>query len=69
MLKMEYGKKYQIQRVNKEMVEGEYVQTRGDDENWPTFVLADGSRIGVYRSEVLGPVVDDCPPKGIERSQ
>lgn len=64
---MQYGQRYRIERRDLSIVEGEYIQTKGDDDNYPTFELADGSRLGVHKDNVLGPVDDSCPPQGIER--
>lgn len=64
---MQYGQRYKILRTDQSIVEGEYIQTKGDDENYPTFVLEDGSRLGVHHSAVLGETRDDCPVDGIER--
>lgn len=64
---MQYETKYRVLRTNGEIVEAEYIQTKGDDEKWPTFRLADGSLLGVSREKVLGEVTDDCPPEGIVR--
>lgn len=64
---MQYEQHYRIIRTDGSIVEGTYIQTKGDDENYPTFVLADGLRLGVHRDAVLGPVIDDCPVDGIER--
>jgi hypothetical protein len=38
------------------LVVGEKIQTRGDDERFPTFVLEDGSVIGVAEDRVGDPV-------------
>lgn len=59
--------RYRIRKINGDIIEGEKVETRGDDENYPTFLLDDGGRIGVHVSNVLGPVDDSCPVDGIER--
>jgi hypothetical protein len=59
--------KYRILRTNGEVVEGEKIETRGNDEHYPTFELSDGTRLGVHISNVLGPVDDSCPVGGIDR--
>jgi hypothetical protein len=64
---MEYGHRFRIRKTNQEVVEGELIQTKGDDANYPTFLLADGTRLGVHHSAVLARVDDDCGPQGIER--
>lgn len=64
---MQYGKRYKIRRINGDVIEGECVQTRGNDENYPTFQRDDGTFIGVHHSAVIGLVDDVCPPGGIER--
>lgn len=64
---MEYGTRYRVRRMNGQIVEGEYIQTKGDDDNYPTLLLDDGARLGVTRANVLGPVDDSCPVSGIER--
>jgi hypothetical protein len=64
---MQYERYYRVIRTDGSVVEGQYIQTRGDDENYPTFVLADGLRLGVHKDAVLGPVIDDCPVDGITR--
>jgi hypothetical protein len=64
---MEYGRRFRILKTNKEVVEGELIQTKGDDANYPTFLLADGTRLGVHHSAVLARVDDDCGPQGIKR--
>jgi hypothetical protein len=64
---MQYGQRYRIKlHSNDQIVEGECIQTRGDDENFPTFIV-DGMAIGVHKDRVLGLVDDDCPVDGIER--
>lgn len=45
--------KYEIKKLNGEVVRGEKIQTRGDDENFPTFLLEDGSYLGVYKDRVI----------------
>lgn len=62
-----FGQRYRILRTNKEVVEGERIQTKGDDENYPTFLLDDGGRLGVARANVLGPADDSCSVEGIQR--
>jgi len=57
---MQYGLRYRIRKPDRSIVEGEYFQTTGDDENHPTFTLDDGSRLGVHISNVLAPVDGDC---------
>jgi hypothetical protein len=64
---MQYEQRYRIIKTDGSVIEGTYIQTKGNDEDYPTFVLADGSLLGVHRDAVLGPVVDDCPVDGIER--
>jgi hypothetical protein len=64
---MQYERQYRIKLSDGTVVEGTHIQTRGDDENFPTFVV-DGVRIGVHKSKVLGPVTDDCPVDGIPRT-
>lgn len=61
------GKRYRVRRTNNEIVEGTLVQTKGDDENYPTFELGTGGRLGVHRDNVLGPVNDVAPHGGIPR--
>lgn len=63
---MQYGQRYRFQ-FGPTIYEGEYIQTKGDDDNYPTFVVEDGPRLGVHKDHVLGPVDDSCPPQGIER--
>jgi hypothetical protein len=64
---MQYGQRYRIKLHGSDrIVEGEYIQTKGDDENFPTFIV-DGMAIGVHKDRVLGLVTDDCPVHGIER--
>ena len=62
-----FGQRYRILRINGEVVEGERIQTKGDDENYPTFLLDDGGRLGVARSNVLGPADETCSVEGIQR--
>ena len=64
---MQYGQQYRILRVNGEVVEGKCIQTKGNDEEYPSFELEDGSLLGVHINAVLGPVIDDCPVDGIPR--
>lgn len=64
---MQYETKYRILKTDGSVIEGQYIQTKGNDEDYPTFVLADGSRLGVHKDAVLGPVTDDCPVDGITR--
>lgn len=61
------GKRYRVRRTNNEIVEGTLVQTKGDDENYPTFELGTGGRLGVHRDNVLGLVDDVAPHAGIPR--
>ena len=58
---------YRIKRVDGIIVEGEKIETKGDDTNYPTFILRDGKIISVHKSRVLGEVNDDCSPHGLER--
>jgi hypothetical protein len=62
-----YGERYRIRRTNNEIIEGTHIQTKGDDENYPTFELGTGGRIGVHRDAVLGLASDDAPHSGIPR--
>ena len=64
---MQYGQQYRILRVNGEVVEGKYIQTKGNDDEYPSFELGDGSLLGVHINAVLGPVIDNCPVDGIDR--
>ena len=64
---MQYGQQYRILRVNGEVVEGKHIQTKGNDEQYPSFELEDGSLLGVHIDAVLGPVIDDCPVDAIPR--
>ena len=64
---MQYGQQYRILRVNGEVVEGKHIQTKGNDEQYPSFELEDGSLLGVHIDAVLGPVIDDCPVDGVPR--
>jgi len=45
--------KAQIKRLSGEIVIGEQVQTRGDDDNFPTFILEDGTRLGTHRDNIV----------------
>jgi hypothetical protein len=65
---MQYEQRYRIIKTDGSVIEGTYIQTKGNDEDYPTFVLADGSLLGVHRDAVLGPVTDDCPVDGIPRT-
>ena len=65
---LDYGKRYRLLRVNGEVVEGECIQTKANDEDYPPFLLDDGSRLGTTRDHVLGPVDDSAPPGGIPRT-
>jgi hypothetical protein len=62
-----YGERYRIRRTNNEIIEGTHIQTKGDDENYPTFELGTGGRIGVHRDAVLGLASDVAPHGGIPR--
>lgn len=53
---IENGKRYYIQWSEREVVEGTKIQTRANDEDFPTFMLDDNMRISISRSKVLGPV-------------
>lgn len=66
-MQLVFGERYRIRRTNNEIVEGTLVQTKGDDENYPTFELGTGGRLGVHRDNVLGPVDDVAPHAGIPR--
>jgi len=61
------GQRYRIRRTNNEIVEGTLVQTKGDDENFPTFELGTGGLLGVHRDNVLGLADDVAPHGGIPR--
>lgn len=63
---MQYEQRYRI-RWRGEVIEGQYIQTKGNDEDYPTFDIGDGTLLGVHKDAVLGPVTDDCPVDGIER--
>lgn len=64
---MQYEQQYRILKTDGSVIEGQYIQTKGNDQDFPTFLLGDGSRLGVRRDSVLGPVIDDCPVDGIKR--
>lgn len=49
--------KYKV-RVNGEWVIGVQEKTKGNDEEYPTFILEDGRRVGVRREDV-GDVVPE----------
>lgn len=60
--------RFRVRKVNGEIIEATKLKTRGDDDNWPTFLLDGGGLLGVSASAVLGPAGDDeCPVDGIER--
>lgn len=65
-MQLEIGKRYRFRRINGEILEGTLVQTKGDDDNYPTFDTASGL-FGVHRDNVLGPVDDVAPHAGIPR--
>ena len=44
---------YKIERTPKVFVFGEKIQTRGNDEDFPTFVLADRTMLGVDKKRVV----------------
>jgi len=67
-MELVYGTRYRIRRINDDVLEGVLVQTKGNDEYFPTFELDDGSLLGIHHSNVLGEVDDSCPVNGIERS-
>jgi len=66
-MELVYGERYRIRRTNNEIIEGTLIQTKGDDENYPTFELGTGGRIGVHRDAVLGLVNDNAPHGGTPR--
>ena len=66
---MQYGQRYRLLRVSGEVVEGKLVQTKGNDDYYPTFELDGGGLLGIHRDNVLGPVIDDCPVDGIPRPE
>lgn len=60
--------RFRVRKINGEIIEATKIKTRGDDDNWPTFLLDDGGLLGVSAEAVLGPAGDDsCPVDGIER--
>lgn len=67
MQQLVFGQRYRILRTSGEVVEGERVQTKGDDENYPTFRLDGGGLLGVARTNVLGPADETCSVEGIQR--
>lgn len=61
-----YGETYRLLRLNGDVIEGEHVQTKGNDGGYPTFRLADGGFLSVASINVLGPRDDSCAVEGIE---
>ena len=51
--------KYAIERTDKKIVYGRKVQTKGNDEEFPTFELDDGSLLGTHHSHVLYEIKED----------
>lgn len=44
--------KYRVEWVKGNWEEAEKLETRGNDEEFPTFLLSDGRRISVHHSRV-----------------
>lgn len=60
--------RFRVRKNNGEIIEATKLKTRGDDDNWPTFLLDGGGLLGVSAAAVVGPAGDDgCPVDGIER--
>lgn len=51
--------KARIKRLNGDIVVGTQIQTRGDDTNFPTFVLEDGSQLGTTKDHILDWIEED----------
>lgn len=63
---MQYGQRYKIRSPYGEVIEAEHIQTKGDDERFPTFRLDNGSLVGISQTDVLGEAGnDDAPSEGI----
>lgn len=58
--------KYRIERQPGQFVIGTKIQTRGNDEEFPNFILEDGTQYGSHISRVTA-IEDECDPHGIER--
>lgn len=66
-MQLVFGERYRIRRTNNEIVEGTLVQTKGNDDHYPTFEVTGLGLLGVHRDNVLGPVDDVAPNAGIPR--
>lgn len=53
--------KYRIERSPGVVVIGELIQTKGNDTDFPTFILSDGTKLSVDKSRILG-VLEEFPP-------
>ena len=65
---LEYGKRYRLLKRNQEVVEGEHIQTRGNDRDFPVFLMDGGGQLGVSISNVLGLATEDCNPHGMVKA-
>lgn len=45
--------KAKIKKLNGDIVIGEQIETRGDDVNYPTFILENGTRLGTSKDHIL----------------
>lgn len=52
-------KKFYIERHKGDIIIGEKVRTRGNDEEFPTFILEDGTRFGCHKSRIIGEVEEN----------
>lgn len=64
---LDYGKRYRLLRVSGEVVEGEHIQTKGNEADYPTFRMGDGGLLSVASANVLGPADETCSVEGIAR--
>jgi len=66
-MKTEVGKRYLIERSTGRFVEGVKIETKGEDDRYPTFELEDGTRLGVFHESVIKQITDEAPVHGIPR--
>lgn len=56
---MQYGKRYLLRRTDGSYSIGEYIQTRGNDDEYPTFEV-NGKLVGVAVKDVIHEITNEA---------